>query len=68
LINNGKEHLLVDVRPKIQYSICSLPDSLHIPIEELESKMDTVKEAMKQKNISDKDGKNIKLFLIISCY
>lgn len=47
----------MDVRPKIQFSICSLPNSLHIPIEELESKMDIVKDEMEQKKISDKDGK-----------
>ena len=47
----------MDVRPEVQYGICRLPDSLHIPIEQLDKKMDQVKQAMKEKNVTDKDGK-----------
>lgn len=56
IIEKGKPHLLVDVRPKIQYDICHLPNSLHIPIEELPKEMHKVKEAMKEQNVTDKDG------------
>ncbi|KAG1520751.1 hypothetical protein G6F52_007371 [Rhizopus delemar] len=55
IIEKGKPHLLVDVRPKIQYDICHLPNSLHIPIEELPKEMHKVKEAMKEQNVTDKD-------------
>ncbi|OBZ90731.1 Adenylyltransferase and sulfurtransferase MOCS3 [Choanephora cucurbitarum] len=55
IAQSGKPHLLVDVRPEVQYGICRLPDSLHIPIEQLDKKMDQVKQAMKEKNVTDKD-------------
>ncbi|KAI8078940.1 uncharacterized protein B0P05DRAFT_541767 [Gilbertella persicaria] len=55
IVKSGKPHLLVDVRPDVQFGICSLPDSLHIPIEQLDKKMNLVKEAMEEKNITDKD-------------
>lgn len=56
ILDQGKEHLLIDVRPKVQFGICSIPNSIHIPIEELEKRMDQVKETMKEKNVSDENG------------
>eukprot|EP01132_Coremiostelium_polycephalum_P002598 gene2598-3219_t len=35
ILEKQLDHLLIDVRPKIQYEICSLPNSLNIPIEEI---------------------------------
>lgn len=58
ILTNGTKHLLIDVRPKIQYEICSLSDSVHIPIEELENKIDQVKEMMSEKEITSDNGKN----------
>ncbi|KAI8337844.1 hypothetical protein EDC96DRAFT_450210 [Choanephora cucurbitarum] len=57
IVQSGKPHLLVDVRPEVQYGICRLPDSLHIPIEQLDKRIDQVKQAIKEKNVTDKDGK-----------
>ena len=34
----GKEHLLLDVREKVQFDICSLPDSINIPFSTLHGK------------------------------
>ncbi|RKF64452.1 Adenylyltransferase and sulfurtransferase uba4 [Erysiphe neolycopersici] len=35
--NEGVEHLLVDVREKIQFDICSLPGSVNVPFSKLQS-------------------------------
>jgi adenylyltransferase/sulfurtransferase len=32
LVDSGSPHVLVDVREEVQYSICSLPHSINIPI------------------------------------
>ncbi|KAF9353470.1 Molybdenum cofactor synthesis protein 3 [Mortierella sp. NVP85] len=37
-------HLLLDVREKVQFDICSLPESLNIPLKELPNKIEQVKE------------------------
>ncbi|CAO3699695.1 unnamed protein product [Rhizopus stolonifer] len=55
IVEKGKPHLLVDVRPKVQYDICHLPNSLHIPIDDLPKEIDKVKEAMKEQNVTDKE-------------
>ncbi|KAG1228271.1 hypothetical protein G6F68_007590 [Rhizopus microsporus] len=56
ILKNKRPHVLLDVRPKVQYDICHLPNSIHIPIDELDNKMDKVKEAMKEHKVTDKDG------------
>ncbi|KAI8910532.1 adenylyltransferase [Powellomyces hirtus] len=38
-------HLLLDVREKVQYDICSLPHSLNIPLAELERRLPDVRAA-----------------------
>ncbi|CEG69365.1 hypothetical protein RMATCC62417_05452 [Rhizopus microsporus] len=55
ILKNKRPHVLLDVRPKVQYDICHLPNSIHIPIDELDNKMDKVKEAMKEYKVTDKD-------------
>ncbi|KAI9481271.1 MAG: hypothetical protein EXX96DRAFT_566085 [Benjaminiella poitrasii] len=50
-----KDHLLIDVRPIIQFGICSLPNSVNIPIDQIENKMDQVKEMMKEKHLTGND-------------
>jgi adenylyltransferase/sulfurtransferase len=47
---------LIDVRPKVQFGICSLPNSVHIPIDELEKRIDEVKQVMTEKNVQDENG------------
>ncbi|KAI8346211.1 adenylyltransferase [Mortierella sp. GBAus27b] len=37
-------HLLLDVREKVQFDICSLPNSINVPLNELPNKIDQVKE------------------------
>lgn len=46
----------MDVRPEIQYDICSLPNSVHIPIEELDKRMDEIKQFMHEKDVNDDNG------------
>ena len=33
-LRQNERHLLLDVRPKCQFNICALPDSMNIPIDE----------------------------------
>lgn len=45
-ITDSRPHLLLDVREKVQYDICSLPNSLHIPLRQLSRRVDEVKQAI----------------------
>jgi len=36
-------HILLDVREPVQYAICALPNSINIPLRELEQRMDELK-------------------------
>ncbi|KAJ3187006.1 Molybdenum cofactor synthesis protein 3 [Gaertneriomyces sp. JEL0708] len=47
-------HLLLDVREKVQYNICSLPNSINIPYKELDRRVAEVEDAVKRKN--DENG------------
>lgn len=58
VVDKKVEHLLIDVRPAIQYGICSLHNSIHIPIDELDKKMDMIKDKMVENNIESDQGKN----------
>lgn len=51
----------------MQFGICALPDSLHIPIDDLEKNIDKVKTAMEEKQITDKDGKQELFFPLLIC-
>ncbi|KAI7892066.1 uncharacterized protein EV154DRAFT_419373 [Mucor mucedo] len=67
VVEEGVDHVLIDVRPAIQYGICRLPNSIHIPIDELDKKMTLVKDMMVEKNVDSEHGKKKKigrLFLI----
>lgn len=48
-------HVLLDVRSKVQYEICQLPNSIHIPLAELEKRIPEVEEKMKETGA--KEGK-----------
>ncbi|CAO3649963.1 unnamed protein product [Mucor hiemalis] len=56
VVKAGENHLLIDVRPDVQFGICSLPNSMHIPIDELEKRMEEVETTMREKNLN---GENI---------
>ncbi|XP_057314988.1 adenylyltransferase and sulfurtransferase MOCS3-like [Hydractinia symbiolongicarpus] len=51
LMKAGGEHLLVDVRPKIEFEICSLTNSINVPIEDVLRMRDLhdVEEAVRKK-------------------
>ena len=42
LRDQGKDHILLDVRVRHQYDICHLPNSVHIPLSELPTKLPLV--------------------------
>lgn len=63
-INDNRPHLLLDVREKVQYDICSLPNSLHIPLRQLSRRVDEVKQAIESRQ---EDGELIRIFFFV-CY
>ncbi|KAI1316626.1 hypothetical protein EDD11_009661 [Mortierella claussenii] len=44
--DEGVPHVLLDVREKVQFDICSLPSSLNIPLKNLPEQMSRVKERL----------------------
>ncbi|KAG0238942.1 Molybdenum cofactor synthesis protein 3 [Actinomortierella wolfii] len=47
--DENKPHLLLDVREKVQFDICSLPSSINIPLKDLAKEMDRIKEQLHDK-------------------
>eukprot|EP00743_Colponemidia_sp_Colp-15_P006782 GILK01007313.1.p1 GENE.GILK01007313.1~~GILK01007313.1.p1 ORF type:complete len:404 (-),score=56.62 GILK01007313.1:117-1328(-) len=45
ILRDAKDHILLDVRESIQFDICSLPNSISIPLANLSKQMDQVVEA-----------------------
>jgi len=41
---SGKEHVLLDVRTKRQFEICSLPGAVNIPLESLKDDLETLEQ------------------------
>ncbi|KAI7828867.1 hypothetical protein BC939DRAFT_393792 [Gamsiella multidivaricata] len=44
--DEGAPHLLLDVREKVQFDICSLPSSLNIPLKDLPEQVEQLKEKL----------------------
>lgn len=57
VVKAGENHLLIDVRPDVQFGICSLPNSMHIPIDELEKRTEEVETTMREKNLNGENSK-----------
>lgn len=50
-------HLLLDVREPVQYEICHLPGSLHIPLRHLKKRIDEVQQEIETRKLHASDGK-----------
>lgn len=48
VLNNGKPHVLVDVRPAHHFQIASLPNSINIPLPNVEKELSTIDSALKE--------------------
>ncbi|KMZ66770.1 Adenylyltransferase and sulfurtransferase MOCS3-1 [Zostera marina] len=48
LLNNGKPHVLLDVRPAHHFQIASLPNSINIPLPNIEKELFTIDSALKE--------------------
>lgn len=48
LLNNGKPHILLDVRPAHHFQIASLPNSINIPLPNIEKELFTIDSALKE--------------------
>lgn len=42
-------HLLLDVRPALQYDICAIPDSINIPLSDIDARLDELKNLIQTK-------------------
>ena len=49
ILDKKEQHVLLDVRPAHHYKIVSLPDSLNIPLANLEARLDELTFALKEK-------------------
>ncbi|CAH8389174.1 unnamed protein product [Eruca vesicaria subsp. sativa] len=49
ILEKKEQHVLLDVRPAHHYKIVSLPDSLNIPLANLEARLDELTSALKEK-------------------
>ena len=52
-----RPHLLLDVREPVQYEICHLPGSLHIPLRHLKKRIDEVQQEIETRKLDASDGK-----------
>ncbi|KAG2173308.1 hypothetical protein INT43_004682 [Umbelopsis isabellina] len=48
-------HMLLDVREPVQYEICQLPGSYHIPLKQLKKRIDDVKQELESRNLAGSD-------------
>ncbi|TVU27826.1 hypothetical protein EJB05_19327, partial [Eragrostis curvula] len=48
LLDSGKPHLLLDVRPAHHFQIASIPNSLNIPLQELEERLPRLRDALNE--------------------
>ncbi|KAJ3032053.1 hypothetical protein HDV00_008004 [Rhizophlyctis rosea] len=53
LVEANEPHVLLDVRETVQYNICALPGSIHIPWKDLEKRIDEVQVAASNTKITD---------------
>jgi len=58
-VDGVKRHLLVDVRPKVEFKMCSLPNSLNVTMEELKNNLGRIEEEAKR---NDAESSKINTF------
>ncbi|KAJ2460517.1 hypothetical protein GGF42_000797 [Coemansia sp. RSA 2424] len=46
--DSASKHLLLDVRDELQFDICSLPNSLNIPIDQFDQRRDELEQAIRE--------------------
>ncbi|PVU85067.1 hypothetical protein BB559_007223 [Furculomyces boomerangus] len=63
--DQGQEHVLLDVREKFQYEMCSIKDSVHIPCKQIEKTLENIKSTEIIKNKSVDDTQNNKILQVI---
>ncbi|KAI9560752.1 hypothetical protein GHT06_011704 [Daphnia sinensis] len=61
-----RPYLLIDVRPHLETSICSLPDSVNVPFENLEERVDELKELV-NRHLARKDAGQSPLSVYVVC-
>eukprot|EP01125_Pyxidicula_operculata_P013120 TRINITY_DN4342_c0_g1_i2.p1 TRINITY_DN4342_c0_g1~~TRINITY_DN4342_c0_g1_i2.p1 ORF type:complete len:298 (-),score=43.49 TRINITY_DN4342_c0_g1_i2:124-1017(-) len=58
ILSQKKDHVLLDVRSKVQYAICKLDHSVNIPLAELEDKIQLVKQMIQYQNDEQPESKH----------
>ncbi|PRQ31958.1 putative transferase [Rosa chinensis] len=61
-IDDGKAHVLIDVRPEHHFKIVSLPNSLNIPLPSLEARLPEISLALKENE--ENRGVNSELYVV----
>ncbi|KAF9431059.1 Molybdenum cofactor synthesis protein 3 [Podila epigama] len=46
ILDNHTPHVLLDVREQVQFDICSLPDSINIPLKDLPKELDQIRSVL----------------------
>lgn len=65
IVQKKERHILLDVRPSHHYEIVSLPDSLNIPLANLESRLNELTSVLKEKeDAGDKTGSRTSLYVV----
>jgi adenylyltransferase/sulfurtransferase len=62
ILSDAEPHVLLDVRQRLQFDICSLPNSINIPLEELPARIAEVKECLLDKDRGE--SKAMPLFIV----
>jgi adenylyltransferase/sulfurtransferase len=52
-VQKTQNHILLDVRPSLQYDICALQNSINIPLSDLESRLSELQTLVKDRNQGD---------------
>lgn len=64
VIDNGEPHVLLDVRPSHHFKISALPNSLNIPLSNLEERISTLKLALKEAEQETSSSKPASLYVV----
>ncbi|KAL5802403.1 hypothetical protein ACOSQ4_030708 [Xanthoceras sorbifolium] len=66
-IDNGESHVLVDVRPAHHFKIVSLPNSINVPLANLEARLPEISKALKEEEECKADNSDSGASLYVIC-
>ena len=66
MVENKESHLLLDVRSPVQFKICSLPNSISIPLDKLESQLPGLREQIEKQKAENGKQDSVFVFFVLS--